>query len=429
MKSFTATAARAAVATTLAFAAAANATERDSLTTYFFPGVVVVANGVETPLNEVGGSVTVVSAEQLRSSQKTALLDVLRDTPGVDVTRTGGPGGQTSVFLRGANSEHTLILVDGVEMNDPSNPSGAFDFATLGVDNVERVEILRGSQSVLYGSDAIGGVINIVTREGRGTPVITASAEGGAYGTFREELALRGADRRGSYALSVSRTDADGISATESLPENEADGSAVSSFSGKLRLNLAEHAAVSLVARGSRSRTALDKSYSSYQNPGSFDDPNYDSDARQVFVKSELDATPAPDRLRTIVSAEFSAHRRRITDSDDATFGAGASDNQYDGEKFRAQARLIGEITDWNKLSAGVETERELMDQRAYTEISGARARTTGLYLLDQISVARRVYLTTGLRHDDHEFFGAHTTYRLTASVQANDRGTRLKGS
>ena len=114
-----------------------------------------------------GSSVTVISGEQLRGSGRPLLQDALRGTPGLDVVRSGSPGQQTSVFIRGAESRHTKVLLDGIPLNDPSSPSRAFDFSSLTVDNIERVEVIRGPQSTLYGSDAIGGVINIVTRRGQ----------------------------------------------------------------------------------------------------------------------------------------------------------------------------------------------------------------------------------------------------------------------
>ena len=132
---------------------------------------VVTPTRTEVPASEVGSSFSVISQEQIRESGRVNVGEVLRDVVGVDVVRQGGPGGLQSVFIRGTNSQHTKVLLDGVPINDPSNATRGFDFSTLDVENVERIEVLRGPQSLLYGSDAIGGVINIITRRGEGSAV------------------------------------------------------------------------------------------------------------------------------------------------------------------------------------------------------------------------------------------------------------------
>src|SRR5262245_36318138 len=131
---------------------------------------VVTATRTETPASHIGSSVTVISAEELKINQYEWIYEALRQVPGVDVVRNGGFGGVTSVFIRGANSNHTLALVDGIELEDPSTINAVVDFADVPPDNVERIEVLRGPASSLYGSDAIGGVVNIITREGSGAP-------------------------------------------------------------------------------------------------------------------------------------------------------------------------------------------------------------------------------------------------------------------
>ena len=122
------------------------------------PNVVTSATRMETSRNRVGSSVSVVDGEQIRSSGQTSLHEVLRNVPGLDVVETGGPGRQTSVFLRGTNSNQTKVLIDGIPVNDPGGPNHAFDFSTLSVDNIERVEWLLGPQGTHYGSAGVGGL-------------------------------------------------------------------------------------------------------------------------------------------------------------------------------------------------------------------------------------------------------------------------------
>lgn len=134
-------------------------------------------------LEQVGNDITVIGRREIELRGEPFLADLLRTVPGVDVVQAGGPGGTTSVFIRGSDSSHTLVLVDGVPVNDAAGTAASYDFANMTTDNIERVEILRGPQSVMYGSDAIGGVISIVTRKGSGPLKGSVSGEWGSYET------------------------------------------------------------------------------------------------------------------------------------------------------------------------------------------------------------------------------------------------------
>jgi vitamin B12 transporter len=125
--------------------------------------VVVTANRLPAARIDVASSITLITADDIASKQARTLTDVLKDAPGLNVVQSGGPGGQASVFVRGTNSNHVKVLIDGIDVSDPSTPTGAFDFGPVLTADIARVEVLRGPQSGLYGSDAIGGVINVVT--------------------------------------------------------------------------------------------------------------------------------------------------------------------------------------------------------------------------------------------------------------------------
>ena len=130
--------------------------------------VVVSATRIPTPQLDLASSVTVVTAEDIAAQQQRTIADVLRNIPGLNLVQQGGPGSVTSVFMRGTSSNHTKVLIDGIDVSDPSNANAAFDFGQLLTQDIERIEVLRGPQSGLYGSDAIGGVINVITRSGSG---------------------------------------------------------------------------------------------------------------------------------------------------------------------------------------------------------------------------------------------------------------------
>ena len=154
--------------------------------------VVITATRLPTPELEIASSVTVVTADDIAARQERTFSELLRDIPGLNVVQEGGSGGLTSVFMRGTNSNHVKVLVDGIDVSDPSNAGAVFDFGQLLTQDIERVEVLRGPQSGLYGSDAIGGVINVITRAGSGPMKLSASVEGGSFDTFNQGAGISG---------------------------------------------------------------------------------------------------------------------------------------------------------------------------------------------------------------------------------------------
>lgn len=165
--------------------------------------VVITATQLPTPEDEVASDMTVITADEIQNKQERTLPDVLEGVPGLNIVQTGGPGGQASVFMRGTNSDHTKVFIDGIDVSDPSNPNATYDFAQMLTDDIERVEVLRGPQSGLYGSDAIGGVINIITQSGSGPARLHASAEGGSFDTFNQSAGLLGSTGGFHYSTNV----------------------------------------------------------------------------------------------------------------------------------------------------------------------------------------------------------------------------------
>ncbi len=169
--------------------------------------IIVSATRFDIPLDQSPASVSVITSEDIDLKQIERVSDALREVPGLSVVQTGTAGQLTSVFTRGLRSEHTQVLLDGVPINQ--GLQGAFDFANLTTDDIGRIEIVRGSQSTLYGPRALAGVIHLFTKEGEGTPGITLSSEGGSYDTFREALESDGKIEKFDYAIGASRLDTD----------------------------------------------------------------------------------------------------------------------------------------------------------------------------------------------------------------------------
>jgi vitamin B12 transporter len=165
--------------------------------------VVVTATRFPTPESQVASSISIVTAGEIEARQLRTLPDVLKDLPGLNLIQSGGPGGQTSVFMRGTNSDHTKVFVDGIDVNDPSSPNASFDSGLFLAQDIAKVEVLRGPQSGLYGSDAIGGVINIITKSGSGPASFVGRVEGGSFDTFNQSAGLGGSVDGFHYAANI----------------------------------------------------------------------------------------------------------------------------------------------------------------------------------------------------------------------------------
>ena len=187
--------------------------------------VVVTATRLPSAAGAATLSTTVITGDDLRARGVTTVLEALRETPSIAVIQGGSFGQQTSIFVRGGQSNYTQVLVDGVVANDPG---GAIDFANITTDNIERIEIVRGPASVLYGANAVTGVVQIFTRRGRGSPRLSAWAQGGTYGTREGAVSMLGGDDRLDYSVAAAQHNTDGIYAVNSAARN-------GTYSGRLR--------------------------------------------------------------------------------------------------------------------------------------------------------------------------------------------------
>jgi vitamin B12 transporter len=164
---------------------------------------VTSATGVATPESQIANSVTVITSQDIERDQRQTLPDALAAVPGINVVQTGGPGGTTSVFMRGTNSNHVKVLIDGIDVSDPSSIGQTFDFSQMVTGDIAKIEVLREPQSGLYGADAIGGVISITTKKGEGPPKVTFQTEGGSFGTFNQSDTLSGSQDKFNYFFGI----------------------------------------------------------------------------------------------------------------------------------------------------------------------------------------------------------------------------------
>jgi len=396
--------------------------------------VVVTATRVETPMEEIASSVTVISSKEIERKQKTTVLEVLKGLPGLDVVQNGGVGGATSIFLRGANSEHTLVMIDGVEVNDPISPGRSYDFAHLTVDNIERIEVIRGPQSTLYGSDAIGGVVNIITKKGEGKPKFFLSAEGGSFTTFREATGISGGNKWVNYSFALSRFDTEGISTASKKDGNyERDGYENTSLSAKLGFKPMDNLGIDFILRYMDAKTELDN----FAGVGG-DDPNYVQKSNQFLFKTQVGLSLFDQVWSQKLGLALNDHNRDIKNKKDSQHPFDYEKGRYDGQllKFDWQHHL--QLHKTNALMFGLEYEREEGKSKYYWEslwgpgqsiFPKKTANIKGYYIQDEIKLWDRLFATLGIRIDDHSRFGSETTYRVAPAYLIKETDTKIKGT
>jgi vitamin B12 transporter len=399
--------------------------------------IVVTATRTATPEKQIGSAITVITAADIAARQLLNVADVLRTVPGLDVIRSGGPGQATSVFMRGANSNHTLVLMDGVEMNDPSNPTAAFDFSNLQTDNIERIEILRGAASAVYGSDAIGGVINIITKKGQGKPKYRLSAEGGSYGTWKTGGGVSGSTDLLSYSLNASRMETSGFPAADkNLGNTTADPYRNTTVSGSAGLKLTDNLDFGGTLRYNDGKVFMDDCGGIKCN-----DPNYYANFNQLFSRGFGHLKLFDNLWEQTLGLAFSRSNR----NNSSVYGAASPYSStttaaYQGEKLKLDYQSVINLHKSNTVSMGVEEEADSIHSSdnafypnyAYTYIDTIPSKTmntVGYYLQDQIRLFDRSFTTAGLRFDDNNRFGGHLTWRVNELYAINEIGTRLKGS
>lgn len=394
--------------------------------------ITVTATRIETPAKEVASSVTVVSQEDLERTKKATVLEALQEILGVSVIQNGPRGSAASVFLRGANSEHTLVMIDGVELNDPISPSRSYDLAHLTVENIERIEILRGPQSTLYGSDAIGGVVNIITRKGEGKPRFHLSTQGGSFGTLLSSAGMAGGTQNIHYSLGASQSSSSGFSAasTSYKGNQEKDGYRNFSFSGRFGFCLQKNLDFDFVFQRMKTKTEID-------NFGgeNGDDPNNIQDYDSFFLKGQVQLLSLKNRWEQILAVSLVDYDRQHENKVDEEHPFDSETGFYKSRLFKMEWQNNIFLHETNTLTFGIGHHQEQGESEYSSAIWGSsifplqRAQLTGLFLQDQMKIAKRFYATAGIRLDNHSQFGTKATYRFAPAYFIEATQTKFKST
>lgn len=362
--------------------------------------VIVEGSRLNQTETEVGSSVTIITAEDIDALGFDFAVDAVAAAPGVTINSNGAFGGSASVRIRGASSEQTLVLIDGVVVNDPTSPGGGFNFARLDTENIERIEILKGPQSTLWGTDAIGGVVSITTKrpeEGLGG---SAFAEYGSFNTFRGGASIGNANDTGDFRLAIVGTSSDGISkADESNGNTEDDAYEALTLSAKGGFNLGGDARLSADVLWTDAEAEFDSFAGGAQ--GSVGDGDEVSETEEISANVSLTGSLFSNRLENLVLIGFSDITRE-------NFSDGAPSFDAEGDRMLYRYQGTFEIDDQNTLAFGAERE-ESTSRDEETSIDG-------LFALYEFKPVEQVTLTGGLRLDDHERFGSETTGRVAAA-------------
>ncbi|HEX3944616.1 MAG TPA: TonB-dependent receptor [Rhizomicrobium sp.] len=393
--------------------------------------VVVTATRTPQPVQKTGESISVITSDQLEQQQIVSLTDILSEVPGLIAVRNGGLGQNATVSLRGAEAGQTLVLIDGVRINDPSTVDNEALLGDLLVNNIDRVEILRGPQSTLYGSDAIGGVVDIISRRGGDAPLaLRASAESGAFATYHLNAGTNGTISDVEYGAAANVLHTNGISAADSSNGNpETDGYTNIGATENVRLRVSDGISVDLRSYYTNARDSFDDNFV-FVPPATFrvaDSLAYGRNtllAGYAGLNADLWNGLFTNRLAFIGSDSH----RSFYDSAFDTVHKNSSDN---GTAWRFEYQGILDIIPEDQLTFGAEYQHIAFTGKTYSsfappETDTGNSHVASLYAQNMLTLFNRLTLTAGLRHDDDREFGGHNSVKLAAALPLNDWGTVL---
>jgi vitamin B12 transporter len=390
--------------------------------------IVITSSRIEEPLNRVGSSFTLISNKDVEIRKDINVSDVLRNIPGVTIQQSGTIGEQTFLRMRGGETDYTLFMIDGIKLNSPW--MGVFDLADFTWDNIERIEVLRGGASSLYGADAMSGVVNIITKRGRGKRKFSVSNESGNLRTFREKVLLEGESNLFNYSFSFSHMRTGG--------QFERDSYRNVTSSSNIGFNPSISSSINIITRyiDSRKDLAIDFPFSLFPKIHLFFDDNYFL-RKRYLINSVIYKQYISQRYNFIVKLGFLNNRLKLNNPEDINvpyipnidFG-----NLHEKRIiFGIQNNL--KLFDFNTIVTGIEIERERVDWRDWGNLFFGKLqfnrvnkmrRNIGLFL-NSIYSFDNLSSNISFRFDDNSDYGDNFTPRFSFSYYMLDN-TRIKG-
>lgn len=378
------------------------------------------ANQTQVPLSRSGATVEIVEKEDIQAAPQTRLADYLGTLPGVTVSSNGGLGSVTNVRMRGLSQAYVPVLIDGIDVTDPSSPQTSFDWANLTTANIARVEIVKGAQSAVHGSEAIGGIIAITTArpEGEGT-FVDMGVEYGSYNTFRGNLAVTTRGDRGELSFGISRVETEGFSAREgdiafTTDEfDEADGYEATQLTLSGAYDVTDTVRLGFSAFRSDSSADFDSGpYSAVPEDGTTETT---ANAARVFAEVETGA----------IDHTFSISKYTI---DRTVIDNGESD-PFQGSRSRVDYKGVWNVNSGLTVSFGADSTKETFKS---TELDYAtwpptrrstseETRVNGVFVEALYAPTEQLDLSLSLRQDDHSEFGGFTSARAALAYRLRD--------
>ncbi len=409
------------------------------------PDIVVTAGRAPESIGSTGSAISVISGETLTTSNPASLTDALRSVPGLMVTQAGGPAGTTGVMLRGANTGQTLVLIDGVRVNDPSGAAGDFNFALVAPGTVDRVEVLRGPQSALYGSDAMGGVINIITKKGSGPALYSIRTEGGSYGTASTTASMSGSSGPWNYAVTGSGQHTNGFSSygyripaiEAKYPNLEKDGMDRIGGSARVGYDAGEGFRFDAGVMSTFTRGAYDASFGAT--------PDTPSNSNQL--QQQIWAKAAVDSLGGMLTQSITTFATQVdrTFNDYSSYGINvlpansyATSTDFRGNSFGAEYQGDLKMGAAGSLIYGARTQHDTAESFGATILPVPTSRistlnatkdTNSVFALWKLPIGERLSVTMGGRVDDVVDVATFATWRTTAAYNIVETGTKLRAS
>ena len=385
--------------------------------------IVLSAARVSVPEKEVGGSVTIITRDEIEKSNAITLVELLRIVPGVAISQLGPYGAQTQVRIRGAEANQVLVLIDGVEANDPALGS-EFNFANLLPDSVERIEVLRGSQSSIWGSDALAGIISITTLTGSSDTSISSSTEVGSNDFFRSSASTSGSFGKLNYYLQGSYLDTNGENISEQGAEDDGYDQIGVVFNSQYEFNPALKFGIN--ARYIDSSNEFDDS--AFGAPVDADNV---SDVEQFYGATFLHLSMFDNRWNQKFTVSFTDTGNENED----TFG----ESRTEGEKLKFD--YLSEVTfsskvfsdEQHKLLFSIEQEEERFKQRGASLFGDPNQnqdiKNVGLAAEYRLSMWDKLFLSASLRKDDNDQFKDRDTVRFTGAYHFPQAGTKIRAA